>query len=191
MTNTFVLQPALQPGHVLAVRTGGWAADLIHLGERLHGLPDLDNHVAVMHHYDVHGVPRGLEGRPGGIGWVDLNRYLGHPGTVMNTSQDLSSDGELIAQEAEALVGTDYDWRAIFGDAVTDLGLPDLADLWEAPWHGGAPPEEMVCSSYAAWLYAKYKKPHPCTGRERGCQPGDWTAFIDAQGWLAGAGGGA
>lgn len=66
-----ILQSILKPADVLVVRTSGFAADMIRLGAALTGKPNLDNHVAVMHHWDGE-VPWGLEGKPGGVGWVDL-----------------------------------------------------------------------------------------------------------------------
>src|SRR5690242_20152365 len=67
------------PGDILAVNTGmHFGSRMIRFGAAVRELvtgkaePDFVNHIAFVHHIDAHGVPWGLEGRPGGVGWVDL-----------------------------------------------------------------------------------------------------------------------
>jgi len=78
---------AVQPGDVLAVRGGGLAGKLIRLGAAFRGQPNLDAHIAVVHHTDEHGTVWALEGRPGGVGWRDAKAYLASPWTVTNAGQ--------------------------------------------------------------------------------------------------------
>jgi hypothetical protein len=167
---------------VLAVRTGGIGGWAIRLGAQLRGLPHDDNHVVIAHHQDPAGVWWGLEGRPGGIGWVDLRRYLDSPATVTNAAQPRTdAQRAAIAADAVAMLGTAYDWPAVVHDALTDL---DLADLWSRDWNGKGAPGHIVCSSYAAWLYGRENLPRPdVTEGGRWVQPGDWAAFDLAQGW--------
>lgn len=171
----------LQPGQVMAVRVGsGWTSRLIRFGACCRDKPNIDNHCAVVHHQDSKGVWWGLEGRPGGVGWIDLRRYLKDPYTVINTEQPLNGKGGDIAKAAEQMIGTEYDWAGIGADAFRDLGLPGL---FEQNWHGTGAPGHVVCSSYVAWLYAAWGLAHPSLGEERRCQPYDWTVFIMEQGW--------
>jgi hypothetical protein len=162
-------------GDVIAVRTGGWAAALIRTGEFLRGIDDDDNHIAVMHHWN-NDVPWGLEGRPGGVGWVDLRVYLGSKWTVTNAAQPKTpAQRQGIAADAEAMLRCGYDYTGIFGDACIDLGLPEL---WPLDWHGKGSPGHVVCSSYAAYLYVKRKLAAPEPGvNDRWWQPGDWRGW--------------
>jgi len=164
----------LRPGDVLIVRTGGTAGELIRIGEELTGKAGPDNHVAVLHHW-AGNVPWGLEGRPGGVGWRDLRCYLASEWTVNNCAQPGRTDLQRsrVADQAKALLGTAYDWGAIGGDTLAALHI----HLWNLRWPHGQAPGEVVCSSYAAWLYAQAGWDHPSTGDERECEPADWTAF--------------
>jgi hypothetical protein len=172
---------ALRPGDVLAVRTGGWAAGLIRAGEELSGKNHLDNHIAVFHHYDDADIPWVLEGRPGGVGWADARPYLASPHAVNNCGQPGRSDGarERTAARAATLLGTRYDWLAIGGDALEALHVR----LWHLQFPHGLAPGEVVCSSFAAWLYEYAGWAHPDTGDERDCEPGDWSEWSLAHGW--------
>lgn len=170
----------LTPGMVLAVQTTGWAAAVIRMGEEVSGKPNIDNHVVVVHHLDNNGVWWGVEGRPGGVGWADLRKYLGHPQTVANVGQHLGIAGPQIATQAALMLGTAYDWQGIAADALNDL---HINDLFAQNWQGQGAPGHVVCSSFAAWLYEHFGLAHPSLGRERFCQPSDWTKFIEDKGW--------
>jgi hypothetical protein len=182
------LQTVLKPGDVLAVRGGGLAGDAIRLGAALHGNPNLDGHIIVMHHYDSGGVPWGLQGQPGGVGWVDMRPALADEWTLNNCGQPGRSDSDRTeaAKDAEGMLGTRYDWVAILGDGGHDLGI-SYADLHVKAWNLNGPqgikPGEVVCSSFAAYVYAKRKWNHPDLGNERLCQPADWDEFIITNGW--------
>lgn len=170
----------LKPADVLVVRTGGKMADLIRFGEGLAGKPNLNNHVAFMHHWDKN-VPWGLEGKPGGVGWRDLRDYLADPFTMTNVLQPGRPDADraLAAEEAQGMLGTKYDWQAILGDGFADLSVK----LWNQQWPHGKPPGEVVCSSFAAYVYAQRGWAHPDLGHERYCQPSGWTDLIIRNKW--------
>lgn len=176
------LQTVLRPGDVLAVRGTGTAAELIRVGEELAGKPGLDNHIAVMHHY-TGGVPWGLEGRPGGVGWVDLRGYIASPWTLNNCGQPHREARERarLAHDAERMLGTAYDWEAIADDTLRAFRMPDLF----ASTINGTVPGHVVCSSYAAFLYERAGWAHPMVP-DRDCEPGDWDAFILTHGWNVG-----
>jgi hypothetical protein len=169
------VQGVLKPGDVLAVRGGGLPGKIIRIGEELSGKPGLDAHVAMFHHYDSGGVPWVLEGRPGGVGWADARPYLASPYTVNNCGQPGRTDLQRsqVADKARALLGTAYDWQAIGGDALAALHVR----LWNLKFPHGLAPGEVVCSSFAAWLYGQAGWDHPSTGDERNCEPADWCAF--------------
>lgn len=168
-------------GDVLAVRTSGWGACLVRLGAALRGLPHGVDHVVIAHHVDGRGNMIGLEGRPGGVGWVDMTNYVASPATVDNRDQP-KTEGQryLVAKAAENLIGCAYDWAAIGAEALFDLGVY-FTDL---DWSGPNPPLHVICSSYAQWCYRQVglARPHPPQG-EALTQPGDWAAWDAARGW--------
>lgn len=171
----------LQPGDVLVAATadkGGW---WIRLRSRMMRQPALHNHVALATHRDDTGRWRGLEGRPGGFGWCNLDTYLAHPATVANTEQPLR-DGqrEYIVTRAQTMVGIAYDWRAILGFALTTIGLPFLPHEW--PEDGI--PSQNVCSSAVDLLYEAAGAANPGGYRKtRGTDPDDWSSFVQHRAW--------
>lgn len=170
------LQDILRPGDVLAVRSTGAPAELIRVGEELAGKPGLENHIAIMHHY-TGGVPWGLEGKPGGVGWVDLRGYVASPWTLNNCAQPGRSDGQRIevATAAQKMLGTAYDWAAITDDTLRVFRMPDLF----GSTINGTVPGHVVCSSFAAFLYERAGWAHPMVP-DRDCEPADWVSFIMA-----------
>jgi hypothetical protein len=167
-------------GDVIAVRTGGIGGWFIRLGARLRGLPHSVNHVLIVHHLDEQGRWVGLEGRPGGVGWVDCTDYIKSPATVDNREQPKTeAQRYLVAKAAESLIGCAYDWSAVLVDAGYDLGLPRPDDL---DWHGAQKPLHIMCSAYAAWSYTQVALARP-TAPERFVEPPEWAAWDAAKGW--------
>lgn len=180
------LQALLKPGDVLVVHGSGFFGDLIRLGSAIAGKPNLDGHVAFMHHYDAQGVPWGIEGRPGGVGWADMRPYLNDPYMLNNCAQPGRTDADrgTCAQDAEGMNGTKYDWFAILGDGFNDLSPVNLSEhLWNLNGPQGVKPGAVVCSSFAAYLYMQRKWAHPDLNDERYCQPDDWAQFILLNKW--------
>ncbi len=177
----------LLPGDVVVTPTkdkGGW---WIRLWAKLQRKPDQFNHIALFTHYDSAGVPRGLEGRPGGFGWVDLNKYLDRPGAITNVGQPGRTDEK--RQEALALarqlIAVPYDWRAILGLGA-QLFSPRLLRLVQAAneWPEGKPPGHVVCSSSLDWIYEEVGWVSPGgIEKTRWTAPHDWATLITANGW--------
>jgi hypothetical protein len=172
-------QDILRPGDVLAVRLGGLASELIRIGEEMAGKPGLDNHIAVMHHW-LNGTPWGLQGEPGGVGWVDLRAYLASGFTVNNCGQPGRDDAgrAAVAALAERMIGTAYDWCSITDDTLRAFHMHDLF----SQTLNGTVPGHLVCSSYAAFLYERQGWERPAV-TDRDTEPGDWTAFALEHGW--------
>ena len=172
---------AVLPGDVMAVRTGGRPAWWIRLGAALHGEPNLSNHIAVADHVDGKGTLWGIEGRPGGVGWVDCSLYLRSPWTVTNAHQPMTdAQRQSVCATMKGLLGTAYDWEAIIADGMADLGMK--VPGWDPSWHGTVP-AHVVCSSSAAYAYARAGL--ACPRGDRLVQPGDWDEFIISQAWEA------
>jgi hypothetical protein len=175
-----VTLPALAPGDVMVVRTGGgWAARLIRFSAALEDKPNLDNHVAVVHHTDAAGTPWAIEGRPGGVGWVDARRY-DNPYLLTNTGQPKTTEQrERVCALTVGLLGTPYDWSGIVADAMAAVGAPLL---WRTRAFGSAPPAHVVCSSLAAWAYRQAGLAEPGVAT-RAVTPADWADFILGREW--------
>jgi hypothetical protein len=172
----------LRPGDVIVTKTTdvvGWA---IRLRSKILRRPDLHNHVALFTHMDDTGRPRGLEGRPSGFGWANLEKYLGHPSTVANCAQTGRSDEQRrqVVEAATRMVGIAYDWRAILCFAAGTAHLPFLAREWPAD----GVPSHVVCSSAVDYLYESVGWANPGGyAKTRGTDPDDWTAFIQRGAW--------
>lgn len=170
----------VQPGDILCVNTGNGIADkLIRLGAAVRNEPNLANHVAIVHHTDKAGVKWVLEGRPGGVGWADARNYLASPYTVSNVMQaKTAKQRNVITAGALKMIGTRYDWAAIVDDAAQAFGI-DIPG-W-SPAFGNQVPGHVVCSSFAAYLYAKASLAHPVGGRN--VSPADWVDLILKSHW--------
>jgi len=171
----------MQPGDVLAVRTPDLGGRFIRFGAAVKELvtgsaePNLDNHIAVVHHTDTHGTTWVLEGKPGGVGWRDATSYLASPWTVINQRQVKSgAQRKAICATMLAMVGTPYDWGAIVADAGEAFGLKGI---WSEKTGTGVP-GHVVCSSLAAYAYDLHGVPAPEPGDYKHVTPADWVAFI-------------
>lgn len=171
----------LAPGDVIAVNTHTpGITELIQTGGILTGETGMDDHIVIVHHF-TDGVPWGIEGRPGGVGWADLRRYMNEPHSVGNVSQPKSdAQRAMVVKASETLIGTPYDWAAIATDTLAALHLPDL---FAENWHGNGAPGHVVCSSLAAYLYGQAALSHPVVHSERRTTPPDWTEFNLAHMW--------
>lgn len=170
----------VQPGDVLAVRSKGFSSAAIRLGAALLGEPNLENHIAVVHHVDDAGTTWCVEGRPGGVGWRDARDYLGSRWTMSNATESKSGrQRDLVRTAVFAALGTKYDWEGIAADAATALRLPDL---WREKW-GGKVPGHVVCSSLAAWAYQRAGLPYPVVHDLARTTPADWSELIIERGW--------
>ena len=184
---------ALKPGDVLVIRTpdqAGWwirrrALMLKYPWQPWRWLSDkatLVNHVALYTHTDEAGQRRGLEGRPGGFGWVNLAGYLADPATVANSGQPKTDEqrGKIVTL-ATTMVGIPYDWRAILAFAGGAAGLRFNA----AEWPEDGVPSHVVCSSALDYVYEAVGLPNPGGyTKTRGTDPQDWEEFVVRKLWL-------
>lgn len=171
------------PGDVLVVRSSALSSGMIRFGAALLGKPNLDNHVAVVHHKDANGTLWCLEGRPGGVGWRQASDYMSGPmasWTLSNSAQPRTdAQRAAIAAAVLGMLGAKYDWDAIVADGVADLHLGEVWMPQDGTVHG-----ETVCSALAAYAYDKAGVSRPA-GRERTVQPADWTSWVIQRGWEA------
>lgn len=180
-------------GDIIVVQGTSVEAKLIEAGEVIAGLPPY-SHVAGFDHWDANGTPWGLEGRPGGVGWADVSRYLADPRTLTNVAQPKTpSQRAVLCKLNQAMIGTAYAWLSgIMADAGRDLGgslasiYRDLGGdgLWKPDPVTKIVPGHVVCSSYYAYTYARMSLASPRPQDWATTEPGDWAAFIESKGWL-------
>lgn len=172
----------INKGDVLCTRNPkGWPAYFIRLGAAIRDRPSIVNHVIVAHHVDKAGVWWGVEGRPGGVGWVDLRRAMKSPYTITNAAQPKTVEQrEEIAYVAKGLLGTPYDWQGIVADGMEAISAQELWNSWT-----DTPPAHVVCSSLADWVYDRVGLASPGQKFDRTVTPGDWAQFIIEKGWKA------
>jgi hypothetical protein len=143
--------------------------------------------VIIVHHKDAQGLWWGIEGRPGGVGYVPLDGALSNRYTNANTEQPISEDRRyLIAVAAESVLGMGYDWEAIAEDTAHVFVANSLWKTIEKTrgWKPGKIPAHLVCSSFADWAYESVNLPNPGgTIGTRFTTPGDWDAFIMNREW--------
>lgn len=172
-------------GDVIVTREGPWYVSWpIRLGSALLGLPAFTNHCIVIHHRNPdtdHWM--GIEGRPGGVGWVDVTSRLSAPLTNANTEQPKTEEQRfLVATAAEQLLNMPYDWAAILHDSLEAARLWDLLNAKE--WEDGELPGQVVCSAFADWAYEKVGLPNPGGNRlTRFTFPAHWDRFMMKRGW--------
>lgn len=177
----------LNPGDVVAVDTGNAPQDdLIRLGALLDGTPAPANHVVIVHHRDKAGTLWGIEGRPGGVGYADMAKYLNGPlARYANSNTALprtAVSSTAICESAQQLLGTPYDWAGGIGaDTLGSLHLRRLAEALDRfwGWHDGTAlrPAHVVCSSLAQWVYDHLGLPCPKVKDAELCTPADWWAY--------------
>lgn len=172
---------ALGVGDILCTRSNrGWAGWLIRFGAALRDQPNTVNHVIVVHHQDEAGVWWGIEGRPGGVGWVTLRKALKAPYTINNARQPKTPDQrQAIAKVSEGLLGTPYDWVGIIQDGMEAIGAQRL---WRTRIDGEVP-AQVVCSSLADWIYDQVGLDSPGRRFDRTVTPGDWATLITERRW--------
>lgn len=175
------LEKVVQPGDVLCVRSHGLADELIRFGAALENKPNLENHIAIVHHKNG-DTWRVIEAKPGGVAWRDATSYLNNHWTLSNVGQPKTlGQRALVCTVVEQMLGTGYDWKGIAQDGLNDLHIPDV---WAEKWHNQTP-DHVVCSSLAAWAYGKADLARPTPQDPAHCQPADWTEWILLNGYNA------
>lgn len=170
------------PGDIILTRNVSIWARLIRFGAALRDQPDVWNHVIVVSHTDASGTLWGVEGRPGGAGWVDLRATLANRWTISNIDQPKTDQQRAgVVAVAKGLVGTPYDWAGIVADAMDAINAPAL---WRPAKFGDAAPAHVVCSSLAAYAYLRAGLPGPGDkGDPRTVTPANWGEWILRREW--------
>jgi hypothetical protein len=174
-------------GDVLVTREGPWYVQwLIIIGSRMMNLPAKCNHAIIIHHRDPNTNNWiGIEGRPGGVGWVDVTKQLAHPLTNANNQQPKTEEQRyLIATAAERMLNKPYDWDAIIQDGYWALKWRAIFGTHHIEWKDGEIPGHVVCSSFADWAYEVVGLANPGgTQQTRFTFPAHWDQFMIEEAW--------
>lgn len=179
----------LDVGDVVLTRSKGWVGWFIRFGAALLDRPNIHNHAIIVHHRDEAGTLWGVEGKPGGVGWVNMTSVMKDNYTVTNAEQPKTLRARATVAEAlEAAIKVPYDWGAIAEAASESLHL-DL--LWRkqkttkfVDFKDNEVPGHVICSALADWAYERAGIPNPGgSKRTRFTTPADWDLFIIQKGW--------
>lgn len=186
----------LRPGDILAVNTHSFWGWFIRLGAWLRGQDSKHDHIVVIYGRDEVGVLRGLEARPGGVGWVNVTRDYDHAYFVANVGQPKTEEQRtFIAENAKLMLGTPYDWSAIVVAGATVIGAARwraakvLLDRWQlivAAYPTDKAPLQVMCASYAVWLTHHAPDPALDYPNQHGASwttPADWVDWMKKTGF--------
>lgn len=171
----------LQPGDVICTRSNGIVGKLIRFGAALLGRSNLVNHVIIVHHFDASGTLWGLEGRAGGVGWIDMTDKVDRFSNANTAQPKTTEQRKRIAELSGQLLGTPYDWEAIVVSAMAALRINKL---WRSREYKGGVPGHVICSAFADWVYEEVGLASPGkNGVTRYTTPADWDEFIMEGNW--------
>lgn len=171
-------------GDILCTRSKGWIAFLIRLWAALVDMPNLVNHVIILHHRNPDGGWVGIEARPGGVGWRDITPgLLRSPYLSTNAAQPKTEQQRfLIAKAAEELLRLPYDYAGIVMAGFEGLHI----NIWDPVW-GPVRPHHVFCSAAAAWCYGKVGLAAPGLRFDRLVTPGAWDDWNRRAAWTLAA----
>ena len=169
-------------GDIICTRNNtGWAARMIRLRAGLLDQPNLVNHVIIVHHKQPNGDWIGLEGKPGGVGWINITqrKVLKSPWIVTNQHQTKTDEQRyLVAKAAEKLLGVQYDWVGIAQEAFAWGPAKRIFALMNDKWGSkDRIPEHVFCSNYADWCYDSVGIKSPGRFFDRNVTPNDWAEW--------------
>lgn len=173
----------LEIGDVMVVRSNYRFSWAVRLAAWLRHRSAKVDHVLVVHHRDAAGTLWGIQGQPGGVGYVEIERYRGNHYANANVEQPKNEyQRQRIAELSEGMLGTPYDWAGIILDGMEAIGAQEL---WRSrDWKTGLVPAHVVCSSFADYLYEVVELANPGGDKAtRGITPGHWDDFIINREW--------
>jgi hypothetical protein len=137
-------------------------------------------HVIVVSHRDTEGRLWGIEGRPGGIGWADLDKRNGKWG-LSNVEQPKTASARVkLVDSMVALLGAPYDYPAYLKLAMDILRI---SPRW-TDWNNKEIPSSYICSAVADQIYENEGLPNPGGDKlTRFVTPAEWAEFIDKKQW--------
>jgi hypothetical protein len=169
----------LKPGDVVIVAMGVWIIRwLIYVQSFLTGRAKYkeSGHVIVVTHRDDQNRLWGIEGRPGGVGWAQLDKRNGKWG-IANTDQPKdAAQRSKIVETMKSLLGTKYDYDAYLQIALQTIGI----NVSWTDFQGNQVPTHIICSAIADYVYEDVGLANPGGMKvTRLTTPAQWAEFID------------
>lgn len=173
----------LKPGDVVVVEMGIWIIRaLIWIQALLTGNFKYrqNGHVIVVTHRDDEGRLWGIEGRPGGIGWAELDKRAGNYGLSNVDQPKDAAQRSKIVETMKTLLGTRYDYDAYLVIALQTIGInPSWTDF-----QGNDVPVHFICSAIADYVYEDVGLANPGgLTITRFTTPAEWAKFVLEKGW--------
>lgn len=173
----------LKPGDVVVTGMGVWIIRvLIWIQAVLTGNAKYrkGGHIIVVTHTDSEGRLWGIEGRPGGIGWAQLDKRNGSWG-MSNVDQPKTDDQRAkIVNVMKELLGSKYDYGAYVAIALNTIGINTN---W-TDFKGDDVPVHFICSAIADYVYEDVGLENPGGLKiTRFTTPAEWAAFIGGTEW--------
>lgn len=174
----------LKPGDVVIVEMGIWIVRvMIWIQAFFTGRARYSKagHIIVVSHTDNEGRVWGLEGRPGGIGWTNLDKRHGK-WAVTNVDQPKTAEVRAkLVESMEALLGAKYDYPAYLKLALDMVGI---TTRWTVEYTEDELPVSYICSAVADHIYEVNGLPNPGGNQvTRFTTPAEWAYFIATKGW--------
>lgn len=173
----------LKPGDVIVTEMGVWIIRiLIWIQAILTGKSKYrqSGHIIVFTHVDTEGRYWGIEGRPGGVGWAQLDKRSGKWAlTNVDQPKDAAQRSKIVETMKE-LIGTKYDYSAYVAIALQTVGI---TTEW-TDFKGNQVPTHVICSAVADYVYEDVGLDNPGGYRiTRFTTPAEWAEFVDKREW--------
>jgi hypothetical protein len=173
----------LKPGDVVIVEMGIWIIRaLIWIQALLTGKAKYrqSGHVIVVTHRDEQSRLWGIEGRPGGIGWANLDKRNGKWGLANVDQPKDAAQRSKIVETMKDLLGTKYDYGAYVQIALNTVGINTN---W-TDFRGNDVPSHFICSAIADYVYEDVGLANPGGMTiTRLTTPAEWAQFMDKREW--------
>lgn len=173
----------LEPGDVVIVEMGIWIVRvMIWIQAVLTGRAKYSKagHIIVVTHRDDKGVLWGIEGRPGGIGWANLDKRDGKWGLSNHDQPKTAEVRARLVYAMEALLGKPYDYPAYLK---LTMDLVGISPRW-TDWNDEEIPTSYICSAVADQEYENEGLANPGGSKiTRFTTPAEWAFFVDTKGW--------
>lgn len=169
----------LKPGDVVITEMGVWIIRwLIIIQSVLTGLGKYrkSGHVIVVTHRDEQNRLWGIEGRPGGVGWAQLDKRNGKWGVTNSDQSKDAAQRSKIVETMKSLLGTKYDYDAYLQIALQTVGI----NINWTDFKGEQVPTHIICSAVADYVYEDVGLANPGgVSITRFTTPAEWAMFID------------
>jgi len=173
----------LKPGDVIVTEMGVWIIRMLIIFQAFLTRKmkyRQGGHIIVFTHVDAEGRYWGIEGRPGGVGWAQLDKRNGKWGLANVDQPKDAAQRSKIVETMKELLGTKYDYSAYIDIALQTIGI---TKNW-TDFRGNEVPTHVICSAVADYVYEDVGLANPGGfAITRFTTPAEWALFIDKKQW--------